>query len=52
MDRIRHLSGIDPDSAHGIPLLRAALVASRLPALESQNFRPEAAGRHDCVHDR
>jgi PucR C-terminal helix-turn-helix domain len=31
LDRIRELSGIDPDSAHGIQLLRAALTASRLP---------------------
>jgi PucR C-terminal helix-turn-helix domain/GGDEF-like domain len=34
MDRIRDLSGIDPDSAHGIQLLRAALTATRLPAVE------------------
>jgi sugar diacid utilization regulator len=30
MDRIRHLTGIDLDSAHGMQLLRAALVATRL----------------------
>jgi PucR C-terminal helix-turn-helix domain/GGDEF-like domain len=41
MDRIRALSGIDPDSAHGIQLLRAALTAARLPALGSPE--PEAA---------
>jgi PucR C-terminal helix-turn-helix domain len=31
MDRIRDLTGIDPDTAHGIQLLRAALFAARLP---------------------
>ena len=41
MDRIRDLSGIDPDSAHGIQLLRAALTASRLPSLD--NHQPKTA---------
>ncbi len=31
MDRIQDLTGIDPDTAHGIQLLRAALFATRLP---------------------
>jgi DNA-binding PucR family transcriptional regulator len=32
IDRIRDLSGIDPDSLSGLQLLRAALTAARLPA--------------------
>jgi hypothetical protein len=43
MDRIRDLSGVDPDSAHGIQLLRAALTATRLADLEPQNPQPETA---------
>jgi hypothetical protein len=34
VDRIRDLSGIDPDSVRGLQLLRAALTATRLPAPE------------------
>lgn len=34
VDRIRGLSGIDPDSVRGLQLLRAALTATRLPAGE------------------
>jgi sugar diacid utilization regulator len=30
MDRIRKLSGIDPNTAHGIQLLRAALTCARM----------------------
>ena len=41
LDRIRNLSGIDPDSAHGIQLLRAALTATRLPPLDTH--RPATA---------
>jgi len=41
MDRIQDLSGIDPDSAHGIQLLRAALTAVHLPAQRSPE--PETA---------
>lgn len=34
VDRIRDLSGIDPDSVPGLQLLRAALTATRLPVPE------------------
>ncbi|WP_131742814.1 PucR family transcriptional regulator [Actinomadura roseirufa] len=34
LDRIKELSGIDPSSARGIQLLRAALTSARLSALE------------------
>jgi hypothetical protein len=42
MDRIRDLSGIAPDSAQGIQLLRAALIATRLQPLV-RNAPPAAA---------
>jgi hypothetical protein len=35
MDRVRELSGIDPDSPQGLQLIRAALAAGRLPDLEA-----------------
>jgi hypothetical protein len=35
MDRVRELSGIDPDTPHGLHLIRAALAAGRLPDLEA-----------------
>jgi hypothetical protein len=34
VDRIKDLSGINPDTVHGLQLLRAALTAARLPATE------------------
>lgn len=43
LDRIRDLSGIDPDSVQGLQLLRAALTAIRLEAMEPQDQRPETA---------
>lgn len=43
MDRIRDLSGIDLDSAHGLQLLRAALTATRLAAQEPHDPQPETA---------
>ena len=51
MDRIRDLSGIDPDSTHGIQLLRAALTATRLPTLNPQNPLPES-GSTDAAAQR
>jgi hypothetical protein len=41
MDRIRNLSGVNPDSAHGIQLFRAALTATRM--LPPGGPRPEKA---------
>jgi sugar diacid utilization regulator len=41
VDRIRDLSGIDPDSVHGLQLLRAALTAARLPAPEPRDRSQE-----------
>jgi hypothetical protein len=43
IDRIRDLSGIDPDSVPGLELLRAALTASRLPPLEQRHPQPGVA---------
>lgn len=46
IDRIRELSGIDPDSVHGLQLLRAALTATRLPSQEPQHPQhPQTQGR-------
>jgi sugar diacid utilization regulator len=44
MDRIRDLSGIAPDSTHGIQLLRAALTAIRLT---SSGLTAATAGTED-----
>jgi len=43
IDRIRDLSGIDPDSVGGLQVLRAALTATRLPDLEPPAPRQPAA---------
>ncbi|MFD0688565.1 PucR family transcriptional regulator [Actinomadura fibrosa] len=43
LDRIKELSGIDPSSARGIQLFRAALTSARLTALESEGHRAEDA---------
>lgn len=40
MDRIRKLSGIDPNTAHGIQLLRAALTSARMRELETPDPTP------------
>lgn len=44
LDRIRDLSGIDPSSARGIQLLRAALTSARLAVLERDTRRADDAG--------
>jgi hypothetical protein len=49
VDRIRDLSGIDPDSVPGLELLRAALTASRLPAPEQHHPQQEAASPSSLV---
>lgn len=43
LDRIRDLSGIDPSSARGIQLFRAALTSARLTSLERDGHRAEDA---------
>ncbi|QKG26814.1 PucR family transcriptional regulator [Actinomadura verrucosospora] len=43
LDRIRDLSGIDPSSARGIQLFRAALTSARLAGLERDGRRAEEA---------
>jgi hypothetical protein len=43
VDRIRDLSGIDPDSVRGLQLLRTALTAARLPTAEPHHPRQEEA---------
>ncbi|MDL4820516.1 PucR family transcriptional regulator [Actinomadura opuntiae] len=43
LDRIRDLSGIDPSSARGIQLFRAALTSARLGRLERDGLRAEEA---------
>lgn len=43
LDRIRDLSGIDPSSARGIQLFRAALTSARLTRLERDGLRAEDA---------
>jgi hypothetical protein len=40
MDRIRKLSGIDPNTAHGIQLLRSALTSARMHELETTRSAP------------
>jgi hypothetical protein len=44
MDRIRDLSGIAPDSTHGIQLLRAALTATQLPPSGLSAVTPDTEG--------
>ncbi len=41
LDRIRDLSGVDPSSARGIQLFRAALTSARLTSLERTGRRAE-----------
>lgn len=41
LDRIRDLSGVDPSSARGIQLFRAALTSARLSRLEREGRRAE-----------
>lgn len=41
LDRIRDLSGVDPSSARGIQLFRAALTSARLTGLERDGHRAE-----------
>ncbi|WP_433468776.1 PucR family transcriptional regulator [Spirillospora sp. CA-128828] len=43
LDRIRDLSGVDPSSARGIQLFRAALTSARLTSLERDGLRAEDA---------
>ncbi|TDD27555.1 PucR family transcriptional regulator [Actinomadura sp. KC06] len=43
LDRIKDLSGIDPSSARGIQLFRAALTSARLTRLEREGHRAEEA---------
>ena len=51
VDRIRELSGIDPDSVHGLQLLRAALTATRLPPPEPRQRRQEPASISSLMLD-
>ncbi len=44
IQRIRELTGLDPSTAHGIQLLRAALTASRLPAASGAAHADPATG--------
>ncbi|MFD0532815.1 helix-turn-helix domain-containing protein [Actinomadura luteofluorescens] len=41
LDRIRELSGVDPSSARGLQLFRAALTSVRLTCLEREGRRAE-----------
>ncbi|MCP9971858.1 helix-turn-helix domain-containing protein [Actinomadura madurae] len=43
LDRIRDLSGVDPSSARGIQLFRAALTSARLAGLERDGHRAQDA---------
>jgi hypothetical protein len=44
IDRIRKLSGIDPNTAHGIQLLRAALTSARMEEMQdTQDMTPRTA---------
>lgn len=43
LDRIRDLSGVDPGSARGLRLFRAALTSARLTRLEREGHRAEDA---------